>query len=94
MSDAFADLTAFQRDVLWVLSNGGAQKGVGVRSQLENYYEKSVNHGQVYPNLNDLIERNLVKKSEVDGRTNEYSLTEEGHRALQRRQAWVGGNNA
>lgn len=85
------NLTAFQRDVLWVLADESGLNGVKVRRQLENYYEKPVNHGQVYSNLDHLVETGLVEKSKVDGRTNAYNLTETGRRALSARQAWIGG---
>jgi len=43
--DALANRSAFERDILWVLSNEGEQKGVDIRLSLEEYYEKPVNHG-------------------------------------------------
>ena len=93
MTDAsLANLSAFQRDLLWVLADEGGLKGVDARTQLEDYYGEPVNHGQVYPNLDDLVDLGLVEKAKADGRTNAYSLTEEGRRALSARQAWIGGN--
>jgi len=92
MTDVLANLTAFQRDVLWVLSNEGALKGVAIRRVLVDYYGDDVTHSQVYPNLDALVDLGLVEKAARDRRTNEYSLTEEGRRALQRRQAWIGGD--
>ncbi len=83
-----ADLTAFKRDVLWALAAEGEQKGVDIRLGLEDYYDKPVNHGQLYPNLDDLVDAGFVDKEEIDGRTNGYSLTEAGRRALTQRQTW------
>ncbi len=88
-----ANLSAFKRDVLWVLYDGGEQKGVDIRIALEDYYEKPVNHGQLYPNLDDLVEAGLVDKEKIDGRTNGYSLTEAGRRALIQRQTWQDGSD-
>ena len=89
-----ATLSAFKRDVLWILNDGGEQKGVDIRLSLEDYYGKPVNHGQLYPNLDDLVDAGLVDKAKLDGRTNGYSLTEAGRRALTKRQTWQGGSDA
>jgi len=84
-----AELTAFQRDVLWVLAHHGALKGLAIKSKLRTYYEREVNHGQLYPNLDSLVEAGYVKKGKRDERTNEYSLTADGRQALQRRRTWT-----
>jgi len=89
-----AGLTAFKRDILWTLAAEGEQKGVEIRLLLEDYYEKPVNHGQLYPNLDDLVDADFVDKGEIDGRTNSYSLTEAGRRALTQRQTWQAGSSA
>ncbi len=91
MSD-YANLSAFNRDVLWILANEGEQKGVDIRLTLEEYYDSPVNHGQLYPNLDDLVDADLVDKGEIDGRTNSYALTEAGRRILTQRQAWEAGS--
>lgn len=92
MSDVagLSDLSAFQRDVLWILADESGQKGVAIKRLLEDYYGEHVNHAQLYPNLDDLVEEGLVAKEHADGRTNAYSLTEAGRRALSARQAWIG----
>jgi len=89
-----ANLTAFKRDLLWILNDSGEQKGVDIRLALEDYYEKPVNHGQLYPNLDDLVDADLVEKEKLDGRTNGYSLTEAGRRALTQRQTWQNDSDA
>ena len=93
MSDVtgLSDLSAFQRDVLWVLVDESNLKGVDVKRRLEEYYGDHVNHAQLYPNLDDLVDEGLVEKAHADGRTNAYSLTEAGRRALSARRAWIGG---
>ncbi len=93
MTDALANLSAFERDVLWILANNGEQTGVDVRNALMDYYDQPVNHGQLYPNLDELVDAGLVEKREIDGRTNGYSLTEEGRRALSCRRAWEIGSD-
>ncbi|WP_407045718.1 PadR family transcriptional regulator [Haloarcula laminariae] len=59
-----------------------ADYGLGLKRSLEGYYDRDVNHGRLYPNLDDLVERGLVEKSELDKRTNEYALTAAGEELL------------
>ena len=78
---AARDLTAFQQNVLFVLAEE-ARYGLAIKRELEDYYGEEVNHGRLYPNLDALIERGLVEKSELDKRTNEYGLTDDGQAVL------------
>jgi len=82
------DLTAFQHNILVILSEE-AMYGLAIKRQLEEYYGTEVNHGRLYPNLDNLVEMGLVEKSELDKRTNQYALTEEGHDAVLTRMDWV-----
>lgn len=82
------DLTAFQRDVLYVLAGLDEPYGLEIKSELEGYYEGGINHGRLYPNLDDLVDRGLVEKGEIDRRTNSYELTEAGRAAVERRRDW------
>ncbi|WP_058366379.1 helix-turn-helix transcriptional regulator [Haloparvum sedimenti] len=88
-----ADLTAFQRDLLWALSHEGGRKGLALKDELEDYYGESLNHSRLYQNLDRLADAGLVEKRTRDRRTNEYSLTETARRALSARQAWQGGED-
>ena len=88
--DDFVDLTAFQRDVLWTLAREDGLSGATVKATLEAYYDDDVNPGTVYPGLDKLAERGLIKKAKRDERTNEYTLTEEGRKALSARRIWEG----
>lgn len=87
-----ADLSGFQRDILWVLSHHGSLKGLAVKSKLQDYYGENVNHGRLYPNLDELVERGLIEKGTRDQRTNEYKLTADGKQALSRRRTWTDAN--
>ncbi|MGZ0748555.1 MULTISPECIES: PadR family transcriptional regulator [unclassified Haloparvum] len=82
------DLTAFQQNILVILSEE-PMYGLAVKRELESYYGTEVNHGRLYPNLDDLVELGLVEKSELDKRTNQYELTEEGHDAVLGRLEWM-----
>ncbi|UPM45113.1 PadR family transcriptional regulator [Halocatena salina] len=86
--DIAHELTAFQQRILAILAEE-ARYGLAIKSELEEYYGSDVNHGRLYPNLDDLVEMGLVEKSELDRRTNEYALTEAGHDAIVNQLAWT-----
>lgn len=85
--DIAAELSAFQEAILTVLA-AEARPGVGVRDEVEAYLNKEVKHGWLYPNLDELVELNLIERGELDGRTNEYSITEAGYNVLYAKLAW------
>jgi DNA-binding PadR family transcriptional regulator len=82
------ELTAFQQNILTVLAEE-PRYGLAIKRELETYYDSEVNHGRLYPNLDDLVEMGLVEKSELDKRTNQYALTDEGYQALLDQLGWV-----
>lgn len=90
-------LTAFQLDCLRAVERVAEKyqdeppHGLALKADLEKYYEKEINHGRLYPNLDDLVDADLVTKGEIDARTNSYRLTEEGTAILDERVGWFGG---
>ncbi len=82
------DLTGFQRDLLYVVAGLDEPHGLAIKEELEEYYESKIHHGRLYPNLDTLVEKGLVKKSEKDRRTNEYTVTRRGRQEIDARQAW------
>ena len=82
------DLTAFQQNILVILSEE-PMYGLAIKRQLETYYGTEVNHGRLYPNLDDLVEMGLIEKSELDKRTNQYELTETGRDVVHDRFDWM-----
>jgi DNA-binding PadR family transcriptional regulator len=87
------DLSRFQLEVLYELYEN-ADYGLRVKELLSEYFETEVNHGRLYPNLDELAEMGLVDKSKADGRTNRYALTSDGRAVVEadhdRRAAIVG----
>ncbi|MFB6081824.1 MAG: PadR family transcriptional regulator, partial [Halanaeroarchaeum sp.] len=81
------EFTRFQMDILAVLSDG-PQHGLGIKADLEERYSIEVNHGRLYPNLDEFVQKGLVAKSERDGRTNEYELTTRGSETIQALTRW------
>jgi len=82
------ELTAFQQNILTILAEE-ARYGLAIKRELEEYYDAEVNHGRLYPNLDDLVEMGLVEKSELDKRTNQYELTDDGYQAVLDQLSWV-----
>jgi DNA-binding PadR family transcriptional regulator len=82
------DLTAFQQNILTILAEE-PRYGLAVKRELESYYGSEVNHGRLYPNLDDLVDEGYVEKSELDKRTNQYELTEAGHDVVLGQLEWV-----
>jgi DNA-binding PadR family transcriptional regulator len=82
------ELTGFQRDLLYVIAGADQPSGQDVKEELEQYYPNEINHGRLYPNLDTLVNRSLVKKGEIDRRTNYYAITDEGHETLVDRRRW------
>lgn len=83
-----SDLTGFQRDAFRVIADS-PQSGSDVKHYLESYYRQTVPHGRLYPNLDALIGQGLVKKHQVDGRTNEYTITNRGVREANAHRNWL-----
>lgn len=82
------DLTGFQRDLLFVIAGLEEPHGLAIKDELENYYEKEVHHGRLYPNLDELVEKGLAEKGKQDRRTNIYSVTRRGRREIEDRRRW------
>lgn len=91
------DLTAFQQDILFCLrriergkANEDQPYGLAIKRELEELREVDVvNHGRLYPNLDELVEIGLVSKSMVDRRTNEYETTQAGLDSIEQHANFV-----
>lgn len=59
--------------------------GLAVKDELDDYYEQEINHGRLYPNLDD---KGLLEKGELDKRTNVYTVTKRGLREIEARREW------
>ena len=82
------DLTAFQRDVLYVIADLGDPHGFAIKEELEEYYDDEVHNSRLYPNLETLIDKGLIDKGKADRRSNYYTLTGRGDRELEARREW------
>ncbi|WP_280536764.1 PadR family transcriptional regulator [Halopenitus sp. POP-27] len=86
--DIVSELTAFQQNILVILTTE-PMYGLAIKRKLEEYYGTEVNHGRLYPNLDELVDEGLIEKSELDKRTNQYELTETGRDVVLSRLEWV-----
>lgn len=82
------DLTGFQRDLLYTIAGKEEPHGLAIKDELEDYYEKEIHHGRLYPNLDTLVDKGLVEKGQLDRRTNYYMLTSRGKREIEARREW------
>lgn len=82
------DIRGFQRDLLFVVGGLGQPSGQEILDELENSLSEDVQAARLYTNLDELVEEGLVLKSQEDGRTNQYELTEIGRRKLEERHEW------
>lgn len=82
------DLTGFQRDLLYTIAGQDDPHGLAIKDELEKYYEKEIHHGRLYPNLDEVVDKGLVEKGELDQRTNYYTITARGRRELEARREW------
>ncbi|SEP33565.1 Transcriptional regulator PadR-like family protein [Halorientalis persicus] len=80
------DLSAFKKEALFAIArlenSDETPYGLGIKRQLQERLDEEINHGRLYPNLDDLVGSGLLEKEALDKRTNTYTLTEEGKELL------------
>ncbi|AHF99654.1 PadR family transcripitonal regulator [Halostagnicola larsenii XH-48] len=82
------DLTGFQRDLLYVIAGADQPSGQDIKEEIEKYYSSDINHGRLYPNLDTIVNKELVEKGQLDRRTNYYAITESGEQEIVERREW------
>ena len=55
------DLIGFQRDLLYVIAGADQPSGQGVKEEIETDYNAEINHGRLYPNLDTLVNKELIE---------------------------------
>lgn len=56
-----SELTGFQRDLLFVLSGMETPSGSEIQHEVKEAQDRSVLHGRLYSNLDELVEEGTVK---------------------------------
>jgi DNA-binding PadR family transcriptional regulator len=51
---------------LYVIAGSENPHGLGIKDDLEEYYETEIRHGRLYPNLDTLVEKGLIEKGQKD----------------------------
>lgn len=82
------ELTGFQRDLLFVIAGLGEPSGIEIKDELDGYYDQTIRHGRLYPNLDTLVEDGYLAQGKIDRRTNYYEVTEFGKEAIRERRQW------
>ena len=78
------DLTGFERDILRVAYQMDQPSGQAIRRRFQSVHDEDINHGRLYPNLDDLVSYGLVEKGTKDQRTNYYEVTNDGRRLVEK----------
>lgn len=81
------ELTGFQRDLLYVISDRDRPSGQELKEEITAYVG-DVNHGRLYPNLDTLVNHGLVIKGQHNRRTNYYHISEQGSQLIRNRRRW------
>ena len=82
------DINGFQRDLLYVISGRSRAKGVDIREVMADYYGQKIHHGRLYPSLDTLADKGLIRKGDINDRSNYYEITDRGERELEARRDW------
>jgi hypothetical protein len=82
----FGDVSAFQRDLL-AAAGRLEQAGETVTTSamieiLAPHYSEEITRGRLSRNLDDLDRRGMIDRKPLDGRTNQYPLTDLGREVL------------
>lgn len=88
MPEGLFQLTAFQRDLLYVAAGRDRPSGREVKDEIESVYNRDITHGRLYPNLDVLAEKGFIEKGEINRRKNYYEVTSHGDDQLEDRRDW------
>ncbi len=83
----FGQFRAFERDLLYAVralerDNDTPPKGLAIKTYLDEQHDDEINHSRLYQNLDQFIERGLLRKGKKDDRTNEYATTDTAKQLL------------
>ena len=77
------DLNSSKRDLIVEIYQLDQPSGQDIRHRMKAEHNEDVDHGRLYPNLNDLVDYGLLDKGEQDLRTNYYEVTNDGQRLVE-----------
>ena len=77
------DLNASNRDLLVEIYQMDQPSGQDIQHRMKAEHNEDVDHGRLYPNLDDLVDYGLLDKGEQNLRTNYYQITNDGRRLVE-----------
>jgi len=77
------DLNASKRDLLVEIYQMDQPSGQDIRHRMKAEHDEDVDHGRLYPNLDDLVDYGLIDKGEQNLRSNYYQITNDGRRLVE-----------
>jgi hypothetical protein len=90
-AEVVSTYTGFKRNLLYAIAALGGTPdtdvekrpyGLGIKRKVESWYGEQINHGRLYPNLDQLADDGFVSVADHDRRTNAYALTDAGVDAI------------
>lgn len=86
-------LSRFEVECLIAVAENPMGKGLDIKETLGSRYGSQINHGRLYPNLDTLAEKGLIKKHSrhQDDRSNAYEITTKGVQTLQELEETIRG---
>jgi len=86
---AARDLRLFHVEILRAVAlierSGEECSGQAIKDRLDQWFGEEINHGRLYPNLDELVHGRVLEKGQINRRTNRYVLTDEGRAVLTER---------
>ena len=77
------DLNSSKRDLIVEIYQLDQPSGQDIRHRMKAEHNEDVDHGRLYPNLNDLVDLGLLDKGEQNLRSNYYQITNVGQRLVE-----------
>jgi len=90
-SDTVQELSRFQIELLAIANTLTEPSGQDIRREYDGVTGSDTNHGQLYPNLSELVELGCVDKGKIDDRTNYYECSDKGRDVLEAHAGFVQG---
>lgn len=91
-TEQWFDFTTFHHYLLYgvaVVEQRSKNHGLAIKAVLEDWTGQEIRHGRLYPNLDQLVDRGLVRKGKLDKRTNSYELTYAGRELVNSHAAFL-----
>jgi len=89
-AETVKELSRFQIELLAVANTMDEPSGQDIRRAYDSLTGSDTGHGQLYPNLKELVELGCINKGKHDDRTNYYECSDKGRDALEAHASFIG----